>query len=178
MIVEGPKSEETRASELTPKELDEFRGLLLEKRRDLLGDLTGMTAEAKGAGPGEGDEEGARPEQQKFADESDDREITINLLASERALLQEISEALERIEKGTYGVCAAAGEPIGKNRLLARPWAKYCIACARSMERKGKSAGARAARPMDLEHLPVGSDAEVEREARDMKAIAGSDDDE
>ncbi len=140
MVVEKTKGEGKPAPALTKEELKEFRELLLAKKRDLLGDLTGMTAEARGAGPGE--QGGLRPELPKFADESDDREITIGLLASERVLLQDIADALERIDKGTFGVCLGAGEPISKSRLLARPWAKYCIACARTMEQKQGRAAA------------------------------------
>ena len=57
--------------------LGKFRELLLAKKRDLLGDLTGMTAEARGAEPGEPGSHRAEPP--KYADESDDREITIGL---------------------------------------------------------------------------------------------------
>ena len=141
MVVGKTKGEGKPAPALTKEELQELRALLLAKKRDLLGDLTGMTAEARGAGPRE--QGGLRPEPPKFADESDDREITIGLLASERVLLQEIADALERIDKGAYGVCMGAGEQIGKSRLLARPWAKYCINCARTIEQKqGRAAAA------------------------------------
>ena len=116
MVVGKSKSKGKPAPALTKEELQEFRELLLAKKRDLLGDLTGMTAEARGAGSGE--RGGLRPELPKYADESDDREITIGLLASERVLLQEIADALERIDKGVYGVCLGAGEPISKSRLL------------------------------------------------------------
>jgi len=140
MVVEKTKGKGKPAPALTKEELQEFRELLLAKKRDLLGDLTGMTAEARGAGPGE--QGSPRPELPKYADESDDREITIGLVASERVLLQDIAEALDRIDKGTYGVCLGAGEQIGRSRLLARPWAKYCIACARTMEQKQGRASA------------------------------------
>jgi DnaK suppressor protein len=40
-----------------------------------------------------------------------------------------ISEALARIEKNTYGLCADCGEDISEKRLAALPWAKYCIGC-------------------------------------------------
>lgn len=171
MIQEGPQSEAPVACILTSEELEQFRGLLLAKRRDLLGDLTGMTAEARGAGPGE-EPSGDSMQQQKFADESDDREITIGLLASERVLLQEISEALERIKEGTYGICAATGEPIGKDRLLARPWAKYCIAYARTMEKGGRSAGAYSRRRVTPDTF---DDDEGGPEPRDLRSIAGGD---
>jgi DnaK suppressor protein len=40
-----------------------------------------------------------------------------------------VSEALERIEDGTYGTCAECEEPVSEKRLAAIPWAKYCIRC-------------------------------------------------
>jgi DnaK suppressor protein len=50
-------------------------------------------------------------------------------------VLQEIDEALERIEAGTYGVCAVCGEPIPDERLEAVPYATLCIADKRRQER-------------------------------------------
>jgi RNA polymerase-binding transcription factor DksA len=40
----------------------------------------------------------------------------------------EIRAALERIHKGTYGVCEIGGEPIEEKRLEADPAARTCIA--------------------------------------------------
>jgi len=174
MVVGKTKGEGKPAPALTKEELQEFRGLLLAKKRDLLGDLTGMTAEARGAGSGEPG--GPRPEPPKYADESDDREITIGLLASERVLLQEIADALERIDKGTYGVCLGAGERIGKSRLQARPWAKYCIACARTMEQKQGRAGAASRAGFGGDSL--GDDDGGAREPRDVQTLAAEDGDD
>ena len=42
--------------------------------------------------------------------------------------------ALERIDNGTYGVCEMTGQPIGKARLDAKPWAKLSIEAARMLE--------------------------------------------
>jgi DnaK suppressor protein len=40
-----------------------------------------------------------------------------------------VQEALERVERGTYGVCQECDEEISPKRLAALPWAKYCIRC-------------------------------------------------
>jgi len=45
--------------------------------------------------------------------------------------IQQIKEALERIAKGTYGVCAECGTDIDPKRLRALPNATRCISCAR-----------------------------------------------
>jgi RNA polymerase-binding protein DksA len=45
-----------------------------------------------------------------------------------------VDAALERLRVGTYGVCARCGEPIGVDRLRARPTAELCIRCAVAVE--------------------------------------------
>src|SRR4051795_4760801 len=52
------------------------------------------------------------------------------LLEQARAPLDDIDEALRRIDDGHYGVCEICREPIGSERLAARPVARTCIRCA------------------------------------------------
>ena len=51
-----------------------------------------------------------------------------------RLALQEIDEALDRIEEGTYGICETCGEKISQKRLSAKPSARTCLKCAEQME--------------------------------------------
>lgn len=51
-----------------------------------------------------------------------------------RAELVAIEAALDRLDQGTYGICARCGRPIGAARLRARPFAELCIDCARLAE--------------------------------------------
>jgi len=119
---------------LRTAQLKQFRRMLLEKRRELVGDMTGIEAEALGA-----------DRQEVKGDISDhpadagtdnfEQEFSLGLLESERVLLAEIDEALERIENRTFGICLGTGKPISKARLKARPWAKYGIEYARMVEK-------------------------------------------
>jgi RNA polymerase-binding transcription factor DksA len=68
---------------------------------------------------------------------SDETDIAdnINAYESNTALLKqfevqynEVKAALERIKKGTYGICEVSGKPIEKKRLDANPAARTCIA--------------------------------------------------
>ncbi len=43
--------------------------------------------------------------------------------------LNEIEDALKRIDKGTYGICEMCDEAISIGRLRAKPFAKYCTPC-------------------------------------------------
>ena len=56
-----------------------------------------------------------------------EREQLRALTTQAAARLGEIDEALARVDDGTYGICAACGEPIGRGRLEARPTASRCI---------------------------------------------------
>jgi len=43
--------------------------------------------------------------------------------------LKDINKTLERIEKGTYGICNYCGKEISEERLMARPVSSACIEC-------------------------------------------------
>jgi len=62
------------------------------------------------------------------------RELNFSISDAERTLLLQVEEALERIEKGTYGACAHCGSPIPRPRLDAIPWARLCIDCQELLE--------------------------------------------
>ncbi|MFC1678270.1 TraR/DksA family transcriptional regulator [Patescibacteria group bacterium] len=58
-------------------------------------------------------------------------------LATEKVLentLRDIDNALNRIEKGTYGTCKYCGKHISKKRLQARPVASACIECKTTLQ--------------------------------------------
>ena len=52
--------------------------------------------------------------------------------------IQQIEEALHRIDDGTYGVCAVCGQLIRKPRLLNQPFVMTCMECQNEMERSAK----------------------------------------
>jgi len=47
--------------------------------------------------------------------------------------LKEIDDALSKIGLGTYGSCESCKGPIGDERLVAMPAARFCLACAEVM---------------------------------------------
>ena len=56
-----------------------------------------------------------------------------------RKLINKIDEALDRIEDGSYGYCEETGEPIGIERLEARPVATLCLDAQERHERMEKT---------------------------------------
>ena len=79
-----------------------------------------------------------------LADETDLAASTIaqnlvfKLRDRERHLMLKISEALARIDDGTFGICADCEEAIEPRRLEARPSTTMCIACKERQERQEK----------------------------------------
>jgi RNA polymerase-binding protein DksA len=132
-----PPAPKLPKSPLSKKELTTFRQLLLAKRATLVGDVSNMTDEAlrKNGQNSGGDLSNMPIHMADLGSDNFEQEFTLGLIESESALLREIDEALQRIEDRSYGVCLGTGKPIGKTRLKAKPWAKYCIEYARRLER-------------------------------------------
>ena len=55
--------------------------------------------------------------------------IALKLRQTDAKILQAIEEALQRIEKGLYGICRDCGNEISEPRLRAIPWTRVCISC-------------------------------------------------
>ena len=53
------------------------------------------------------------------------RELLFSLSDNEREHLQLVDDALDRMEKGDYGLCEHSGQPIPTRHLQAVPWARY-----------------------------------------------------
>jgi RNA polymerase-binding transcription factor DksA len=59
-----------------------------------------------------------------------ERQHTAALLEQAREQLASVDAALDRLAAGRYGVCDRCGQPIGEDRLAARPAALTCVRCA------------------------------------------------
>ena len=118
--------------DLTSQDIEEFRALLLQKRHEIIGNVTSMENDA------------LRKEYTDLShmplhmgdvgSDAFETENCLSLVESERRLLLEIDEALARIENQSYGICLGTGQPIGMMRLLAIPWTKYSVEYARLLE--------------------------------------------
>jgi DnaK suppressor protein len=63
----------------------------------------------------------------------------LRLKDRERKLLTKIREAMDRLERSVIDECEDCGDPIGFERLCARPVTTLCIECKESRE-QGESA--------------------------------------
>ncbi len=75
-------------------------------------------------------DEPSNPDAEDRATERADDEVLEGLGSSGLTELRQINAALERIDKGDYGVCVNCGEPIPEKRLEIIPHAARCASCA------------------------------------------------
>jgi len=122
------------ASVVKNDELLTFRQTLIGLRSRLLGDLGRMQDEALGREHNGGHHSRVPLHMADLGTDNYDQEFTLGLIANEQETLDQINEALERMESGRFGQCADCGGPIAKTRLQAIPYARHCIECARKRE--------------------------------------------
>ncbi len=115
-----------------PADLEEFRARLLQEREKAFSGVDAM----KATGFNESDDH--------EADGGDGTNQTLRLQAlgqmgNIKRTLQQIEEALHRIDDGTYGVCTVCGQLIRKPRLVNQPFVLTCMECQSAMEREQKN---------------------------------------
>lgn len=106
---------------------ERFRIMLEEERARKLALLPALRADIASAN--------AARQNSNVDDEHDPEGATIAfelsqasaLLDQSRSGLAQVEAALERIEEGTFGICAVCGQEIAEGRLEARPWTPFCI---------------------------------------------------
>lgn len=65
---------------------------------------------------------------------SSDMGFTLRIRDREAKLIRKISDALDRLENGTFAICEDCGEEIPLKRLMARPVTTLCIECKKTQE--------------------------------------------
>lgn len=79
------------------------------------------------------------PVEKDFAEQAvelENLEVLLELDRETRAELQNVLEALARIDEDEYGACQVCGEDIEVARLEALPYVQTCVRCAEAAERK------------------------------------------
>jgi DnaK suppressor protein len=122
------------AAKLSPAELDEFRRLLLDREQQLsriiearreqasaepFTRIAGEAGDQADASLADATTDGMKADLERNTDE-----------------LRQVQAALERVEAGTYGLCMACGQVIDRQRLRARPTARYDLQHEAERERR------------------------------------------
>jgi len=125
---------------MNKKELKQFKDLLEQARRKIIGDLDHIERDTlnKSQRDASGDLSGYGFHMADVATDNYDRELNLDLASTEQKLLNEITTALKKIDDGSYGKCESCDEKISVQRLNAMPYARLCIKCKEEEEKKAK----------------------------------------
>lgn len=118
-----------------PKFLQEQKQILLNLRDEMLPNMQNVTRDHLRSGASNVSSSSG----QHIGDagsEAEVRDLTIRLLDKDREQLFEIDAALERIRRGTYGICEISLDPIPKKRLQVRPFCRLTVKCQEEYEKK------------------------------------------
>ncbi len=116
---------------MSPQQLNYFRVLLLEWKKSILS-ASENTLQSLQDGPIR------EPDLNDRASSETDWGIELRTRDRQRKLISKIDSALRRIDAGEYGWCEVSGEPIGINRLIARPIATMTVEAQQAHERREK----------------------------------------
>lgn len=119
-------------SYMNDEQLDHFRNILTEWKRDLMEEVDHTITEMKEA-TSLADPNDRATQEETFS-------LELRTRDRERKLIKKIEEALQQIKDKDYGYCEACGIEIGIRRLEARPTATLCIDCKTLAEIQEKRA--------------------------------------
>jgi DnaK suppressor protein len=126
---------------LKKSEIEQFRQLLLAAQARMRGDVEQLTGEALDRSDGASDSR-SPTHIAELGTLTYEQDFSLRVVENDQEVLDEIIDALNRIDKETYGLCEMClleGKPrsragIPKTRLKAIPYARNCVQCERIRE--------------------------------------------
>lgn len=112
------------------KDLEYFRRIIMQKIQDANDELLSIEERLNDASSGEFSEDSTYS--LHMADQGTDameREKAYLFAARERKFISHLTDALQRIKSGNYGICIVCSNLIEKGRLEAVPHARMCVSC-------------------------------------------------
>lgn len=77
---------------------------------------------------------------QEYGNKDDENALEVAQYITDKPLeetlekeLRDVNKSLERLDKGSYGICKYCEEPIDEKRLLARPTSSACVECKKTL---------------------------------------------
>ena len=119
---------------MNDKQLDFFRAQLQKQKDDLLSNAGETTEHLR-------EDTSIVPDPADRATIEEEHALELRTRDRERKLLKKIAQSLTRLDTGEYGFCDETGEPIGLQRLLARPTATLSLEAQQRRELKQKMFG-------------------------------------
>jgi len=120
------------------KELEYYKKKLLEERNKLLSDVRKLEKislhETTQEGSGDLSRHVTHPAD--VATDNYEQEKNLGFMDNRELLLEEVENALKKIEDKTYGKCERCNKPIASRRLKIEPYARLCMDCKKAEESK------------------------------------------
>ena len=114
---------------MNEQDLQSFRERLEKMRSDLVEDSEETVHEMR-------EENNLYPDPSDRATSETEHINLLRIRDRERKLMSKVDEAIERLNKGTFGFCQECGEGIDIERLEIRPVTTFCIRCKETLEAK------------------------------------------
>ncbi len=121
------KKKRPAAEALTEAQIEELRGALEAEKDAIEEELATHGKESAGGWTGSSESEGEEADPTDVADNIEALVTNVPLVGEIQTRRKEITEALQRMNKGAYGTCSVCDEPIPFDRLEANPAAKTCV---------------------------------------------------
>lgn len=121
------KKADAPRSPFTPKELEYFKNLLLEKRQSASDDVQRMRDQLEDAREQAENDTAYSFHMADAGTDAMEREKLYLMVARQQKYIGYLDRALDRIDAGTYGVCKVTGNPISKERLESVPHTEISI---------------------------------------------------
>lgn len=106
--------------------LEEIKDKLITERESILRKLGSKNLSI---------DESEMPDPVDLAVNNYSKNVMLSVSENESRQLTLVTEAIERLEDGEYGLCPNCEEEVNPKRLNAVPWAKYCLKCQELDER-------------------------------------------
>ena len=114
-------------SELTEGRFEELRGALAAEKDSVEEELASHGKTSGKGWTGSSESQGEEADPSDAADNIEELVVNVPLVAELEKRNKDITDALERIDRGAYGMCETCDEPIPFDRLEADPAARTCI---------------------------------------------------
>jgi RNA polymerase-binding transcription factor DksA len=122
---------------IAAKKLKSLRSSLDERKATTETELANLREELRALGGDSDDENGSVGNH--LADDGSnvqEQERILRVEADLQSIFGQINDAYERMDEGTYGICARCGKEIAEERLEYLPFVAYCIDCQSIIERE------------------------------------------
>ncbi len=118
------------------KQLDFFRKLLIEKRKEVLERIEHLREVAMETPANTGNNSGYSFHMADQGTDAMEREKAFLFLSREEKYLQQIERSLTAIDLNEYGICRVCGKEIDIERLKAVPTTRICVPCKQAESRR------------------------------------------